>query len=316
MRRNLIRALAAGAVLLGMCPQVLAARLLVPVGKVVGLRIDEGSVTVAAFDDVYGGAAKRAGLKIGDDILSVDGADVDTADDLRRALQRSDGTVELSVARSGERKALTLHPEVSKDGPKLGVYVREGISGIGTVTYYDAQRGVFGALGHGVSTPAGEPAASKAGVLLPATVQAVRRGAVGKPGQLKGLVETEAIGTLTGNGACGVFGVCQPFQGEALPTGQAKVGKASILSNVEGDAVEAFSVEILRLYRREEPGRDLLLRVTDEKLLETTGGIVAGMSGSPIIQDGKLVGAVTHVLVNDPQTGYGIFIENMLEAAS
>lgn len=314
MKRSVFRVLVLSALCMLTCLPTLAARLLVPVGEVVGLRLEDGSVTVAAFDEVLGAAAREAGVQVGDVILSVDGAPVASARDLKEALQRSDGTVCLTVRRGEDQKQLRLCPAVSGEGPKLGVYVREGVSGIGTVTYYDPDSGTFGALGHGITTA---DAAAREGSLLPATVLSVRKGLVGKPGQLKGAVEADPIGTLRRNCALGVFGSCRPFAGEALPTGQAKPGQASILSNVEGDSVEAFSVEILRLYHRQEKtGRDLLLRVTDEKLLNTTGGIVAGMSGSPIIQDGKLVGAVTHVLVNDPTTGYGIFIENMLDAAA
>ena len=272
---------------------------------------------MAAFDERHGQAAKAAGLKPGDDILSVDGKRIDSANDLQQALRRSDGTVELTVLRGGQEKRLKLSPVISDTGPKLGVYIREGISGIGTVTYYDPRTGAFGALGHGVSNEAGGKGDVTGGTLLSANVQSVRKGLAGKPGQLKGSVTGEVLGTLERSCPLGVFGRCEDFPGQALPVGQAKPGQAQILSNVQGQTVETFSVEILRLYDRpERQGRDLMLRVTDERLLELTGGIVAGMSGSPILQDGRIVGAVTHVLVNDPTTGYGIFIENMLEAAA
>ena len=155
-----------------------------------------------------------------------------------------------------------------------------------------------------------------------AAVVSVRKGACGAPGQLMGaLKEAEPMGTLYKNTNCGVFGTTQSgWTGQMLPVGTAaevKTGPATILSTVQGDAVQEYSVEILKVYPNAgTSGRNILLHITDETLLDATGGIVQGMSGSPIIQDGKLVGAVTHVLVNDPTTGYGIFIENMLDAAA
>lgn len=295
-----------------------AERMLVPVGKVVGLSLNEGSVTVVAFDESLGQAARSAGLQVGDEILSVDGLAVDSAADLHEALTRSDGKVLVTVERAGRAHELALRPAVTEKGPRLGVFVREGVTGIGTVTYYDPDSGEFGALGHGVSNTHGKLAQLLGGSIYEATVTAVKQGRAGSPGQLKGAVSAlQPIGQLRVNCSRGVFGSCGGFSGEALPLGRARTGPAKILSNVEGDAVETFSVEITRVNDSEnENGRDLMLTVTDPALLDATGGIVAGMSGSPILQDGKLVGAVTHVLVNNPDTGYGIFIENMLDAAS
>ena len=295
-----------------------AAGRLVPVGKVVGLSLTDGSVTVVAFDDELGGPAREAGIKIGDEILTVDGAAIDSAADLRAALTQSDGSITVTVSRESREHQLELMPAVSGDGPRLGVYVREGVTGIGTVTYYDPDSGTFGALGHGVSDQTGSLAQMERGQIYHATVLSVRKGECGKPGQLKGAVSsTEPMGELRTNCSFGVFGSCDPFGGEALPIGQAVEGDATILSNINGEDVESFTVRITKVSTPgTTPGRDLTLQVTDPALLNATGGIVAGMSGSPIIQDGKLVGAVTHVLVNDPSTGYGIFIENMLDAAA
>ena len=294
-----------------------AAQLLIPVGKVVGLSLSEGSVTVVAFDDTLGGPAREAGLQVGDEIVTVDATTIDSAADLHHALERSDGTVRVTVSRNQKQHELSIAPSVTADGPRLGVYIREGVTGIGTITYYDPDSGTFGALGHGVSDARGKLAQMNTGSIYPASVVSVKPGQTGKPGQLKGSVSGAVpIGQLQRNCPYGVFGSCKRFSGEALPVGKAVQGPAEILSNINGDAVETFSVEITKLFDEDnDTGRDLMLCITDPQLLHVTGGIVAGMSGSPIIQDGKLVGAVTHVLVNDPQTGYGIFIENMLEAA-
>ena len=318
MKKMVFRAIWSVALSLAVCVSAAAAQMLIPVGRVVGLSLSEGSVTVVAFDEKLGSAARSAGLQIGDEIVSVDGVQVDCAADLHQALKHSDGTVRLSIIRDRQEKQLDVKPAVSDAGPRLGIYIREGISGIGTVTYYDPDTGSFGALGHGISNARGSIARMESGRIYAATVTSVKPGQAGKPGQLKGAVSAaQPIGQLRINCGMGVFGSCEAYSGEALPVGQARTGPAQILSNVHGDAVETFSVEIVRLYDREgETGRDMMLCVTDPELLETTGGIVAGMSGSPVLQDGCLVGAVTHVLVNDPTTGYGIFIENMLDAAA
>ena len=301
---------------------VFAQDLLIPGGQVIGLQLCNHTVTVAAFDDTLGSDSKAAGLQIGDEILSVNGHPTGSAQDVCAALDRSDGTVELRVNRGGKEKRLKVKPRVTDQGPRLGVYLRDGVTGIGTVTWYDPDSGAFGTLGHGVNSADGQLLEMTKGSAYDAQVAAVKKGVAGEPGQLKGAVAAgQEVGTLYRNTQQGVFGTStRGWKGEALPVGEAedvRTGPAVIRSTVSGDTVREYSVEILKIYPGSRPdGRNLLLKVTDPALLEATGGIVQGMSGSPIIQDGKLVGAVTHVLVNDPQTGYGIFIENMLEAAS
>ena len=176
-------------------------------------------------------------------------------------------------------------------------------------------------MGHGVNDSKGHLAALKTGSAFPAEIISVKKGTCGNPGQLKGDAQALSVcGTLLRNTPQGVFGIStQGWRGEPLPVAdyeEVVAGPASIRSTVAGNAVQEYSVEILKIYPEDKPdGRNFLLKVTDPALLSATGGIVQGMSGSPIIQDGKLVGAVTHVLVNDPTRGYGIFIENMLDAA-
>ena len=319
MNRRILRGLTAAVLIISYSIPARAAKLLVPVGEVVGLSLSEGTVTVAAFHESYGAAAREAGVKIGDEIVSLDGTAVDSAQDLYDALKRSGGTVTLQLRREGRDRQVRLSPAATADGPRLGVYIREGVTGIGTVTWYDPDRGTFGCLGHGISDSRGTLAPMESGWVYEAAVESVKRGKPGQPGQLRGAVQAQTpAGSLRSNTAFGVFGSGAKWTGEALPAAepeQVHPGPAQILSNVQGDEVSLFDVEILKC-RPDGNGRDLVLRVTDPALLEATGGIVAGMSGSPIIQDGKLVGAVTHVLVNDPTRGYGIFIENMLTAAS
>ena len=299
-----------------------AQTLLVPVGRVVGLEIGDDTVFVAAYDDTLGSAARQAGVQIGDEIVKIDGYTIDSPEDIRNALAKSDGTVELLLSGEAGQRQVSMCPAITGDGPKLGLYLRCGVTGIGTVTFYDPETGEFGTLGHGDSNGSGEVVPFSRGDVYRAGVMSVKRGQAGQPGQLRGVFQSaDRIGTLSANTARGVFGrVEEPWRGEALPAADSadvKAGKAVILSTVSGTEPQEYSVEILKIYPESRgDGRNMLLRVTDPALLAATGGIVQGMSGSPIIQDGKLVGAVTHVLVNDPTTGYGIFIENMLDAAA
>ena len=295
--------------------------LLVPVGQAVGLQLRDNTVTIAAFDDLLGADAKQAGLKIGDRILKVNGRPVRDIQQLREALKLTDGTARLTILRGGKELEKAVRVTVTDGGAKLGVYLKQGISGIGTVTWYDPSTGKFGALGHGVNGSGGVLLQMAEGTTYPAQVISVTRGTSGHPGQLKGSCDgTASCGKLLRNTPQGVFGTSeQGWLGEAIPVGcaeQVHLGQASIRSTVQNFATGDYSVEILKVYPASRTdGRNLLLRVTDKALLEATGGIVQGMSGSPIIQDGRLIGAVTHVLVNAPDIGYGIFIENMLEAA-
>ena len=299
-----------------------AAELLIPGGNVIGLELRDDSVTVAAFDDVLGANAKSAGLRIGDEILKIDGQSIDCTEDVRSALRACDGDVELIVERGGKQHRLVLNPRNTEEGFRLGVYLRCGVTGIGTVTYYDPQTHEFGTLGHGVSNGKGGLTDMTSGTAYEGQVNAVVKGQAGTPGQLKGSASAaDAVGTLQKNTPQGVFGTSREgWTGEPLPVAEYEeitTGAATIRSTVSGDTVQEYSVEILKIYPEDRAdNRNFLVKVTDPALLETTGGIVQGMSGSPIIQDGKLVGAVTHVLVNDPTTGYGIFIENMLDAAA
>ena len=321
MKKSAIRLLA---LLLCICMGSVTAygsEYLVPGGQIIGLELSDNMVTVAAFDDNIGQKAQQAGLCIGDKLLQIDENKVTCAEDVRKALNASNGHITVQLERQGKLETLRLTPEITAQGPKLGVYLKQGVTGIGTVTFYDPDTGKFGTLGHGVNAQDGELVNMTTGTAYAASIVSVKQGKVGQPGQLRGAVDTKnLLGVLQRNTGRGVFGVIkESWQGKALPVAastEVKTGAATILSTVSGNSVQEYSVEILKIYpKTKEADRNLVIRITDERLLETTGGIVQGMSGSPIIQDGKLVGAVTHVLVNDPTRGYGIFIENMLDAA-
>ena len=195
------------------------------------------------------------------------------------------------------------------------------MAGIGTVTYYDPETSCFGALGHGITdvdTAVLMPFSN--GSILPSTVKAVKRGASGAAGELRGEFDLNCdLGGLYANTTAGVFGTVEEAafleDAEAVPIGSPVPGKAVIRSNVQGDTVEEFEIEIMKVIQNPTDEREMVICVKDPDLIAVTGGIVQGMSGSPVLQNGKLVGAVTHVLLNDPTKGYGISIETMLNAA-
>lgn len=297
------------------------ARELVAVGQIVGLELQDGTVTVADFEKDLGTAAVAAGLEVGDQILRINDKNITCAEDVRKALNSSKGTVTVTVRRGSREITCSITPEITSTGPKLGLYLRQGITGVGTVTWYDPETKQFGTLGHAVTNADGQLLKLVRGSAYEAAVTAVRKGRSGEPGQLMGCAASKIpVGTLTRNTAQGVFGTSGiSWQGRTVETAaweEINTGPASILSTVSGSEVQEYSVEILKIYpQSRQTGRNLLIKVTDPRLLSATGGIVQGMSGSPLVQDGKLIGAVTHVLVNDPTMGYGIFIENMLDAA-
>ena len=269
-----------------LCQSVSAQRLLVPGGQVIGLELADNTVTVAAFDEALGSQAKAGGLEVGDKILRIDRQAVRSAQDVRQALQQSDGSVDVSVLRGGKEKQLQLTPQITAQGPRLGVYLKQGVTGIGTVTWFDPDSGKFGALGHGVNAPGGQLIQMESGNIYESAVLSVRKGKVGDPGQLLGtLCGAEPIGSLEKNTVQGVFGTARArWQGQPLPVAEGKqvrTGSATIRSTVQGSAVQEYSVEILKIYpNSSDSGRTMLLKVTDPQLLSTTGGIVQGMGVS------------------------------------
>ena len=319
--KNMFRRIATAVLCVYLLSGIVFAKDLVPVGEVVGLELRNRQVVVAGFDEKQGAAAKTAGLRDGDVIQKMDNISITCAEDVHKALQQSDGVVTVEINREGKVSTLQLTPQITKDGPRLGVYLRQGITGIGTVTWYDPETKQFGVLGHGVNDSSGNLLPMAQGSIYRAKVMTVKKGKIGEPGQLYGAIEApQPVGILKANTHQGVFGSAdQPWEGEAIPVAaldEIKTGDAVIRSTVSDNTVREYSVKILKIYPKTKSScRNLLLKVTDPALLSVTGGIVQGMSGSPILQDGRIVGAVTHVLVNDPTTGYGIFIENMLRAA-
>lgn len=296
---------------------------LVPVGRTVGLELETDGIYVVSFEGGESGSpAEAAGLRVGDRILAADGQPLTRAEALREAAARSEGeAVILDVERNGRAMQFAVRPAARDGGWYLGLRVRDRIAGLGTVTFFDPDTGLFGALGHGVGG-GDAPLEIRGGAATKTEVTEVRRGQAGTPGTLFGqALGGEALGTVEQNTDRGLFGHGDPeaLIGPAVPLAdpaEVTPGPAELWCSVAGDETVAYAVEIEAVRFDPEHCRDLRLVVTDPRLLERTGGIVQGMSGSPILQNGKLVGAVTHVLVRDPTRGYGILIGHMLEAAA
>ncbi len=303
---------------------------LIPIGHTVGIKMSAEGVLVVQLSDVQTGdgtacPARDAGIAEGDMIVSVNGASISSNDDLQKQIALSGGQpVELEVVRDGASQTITATPCADEDGVyRIGVLARDSMAGIGTLTYVDPETGAYGSLGHGIcDSETGVLMPLKEGSLIYSIVGSVQRGEVGEPGALQGEFTTDGtLGTVEENTESGIFGTMTDSSLyaslESVPVAsedEIQVGDAEILTNVEGDVVEKYSVQVIKVYPADDKyGRGMMLRVTDPELLEKTGGIVQGMSGSPVLQNGKIIGAVTHVLVNDPTCGYAINIERMLE---
>lgn len=286
-------------------------RTVIPLGKAVGIKLFSDGVLVVGLSPVetetgasYPG--RDCGLKTGDVITHINGGEVDTIEEVQALVaQCEDEPLTIQAVRGQRQLQLTAAAvENNKGVYQLGVWLRDSMAGIGTMTFYDPDSGVFGALGHGINdvdTSMLMPLES--GSIMPASVSDVKRGESGAPGELHGQFDlTRDLGTLYANTNLGIFGqMPQETVGSAVKPvevafrAQVETGPATILSNVRGDEVEEFDIQITHLYPDGDGTRSMMIQVTDPELLDATGGIVQGMSGSPILQNGRLVGAVTHV---------------------
>lgn len=301
----------------------------VPSGEIFGVKIFTDGVLVVGMDDVFTSAgaknpAKEAGLEIGDTIQSVNGTKVDTVEELTAALHGGGETLELEINRDEKTETvrLTLAQSQNDGAYKAGLWVRDSTAGVGTLTYYDPQTGRFGGLGHAIcDLDTGTIMPLKSGVAVETVISGCYKGSAGVTGELCGVFQEKTLGALEQNCSAGVFGQLEAYDANAraLPVAtkqEVQTGVAQIVSSVDAQGPKLYDVQIVKVYpNSDENGKSMILEVTDPELIEKTGGIIQGMSGSPILQNGMLVGAVTHVFVNDPLQGYGIFAETMLEAS-
>ena len=295
-------------------------RKLIPGGGVFGIRIACDGVLVVGQRE-GGSVGFDAGLQQGDLIVSAAGVKVGTVQDLTDAVKGAGGRpITLSVLRDGRTLPITVSP-VRYDGGdwQLGIFVRDNAAGIGTVTFVDPETGAFGGLGHAIGDgKSGKPIRVKHGTVTWVILDGIKRGRAGDPGELRGMLRPGGIGSVESNTECGVFGrLAEIPAGEPIPVApqdEVRAGSATILCTLKNGSVGEYAVELGDLSSKTGCARCFSVRVTDPALLALTGGIVRGMSGSPILQDGRLVGAVTHVMVSDPTRGYGVFIDSMLRA--
>lgn len=302
---------------------------LVPGGNLIGIRLKTDGVLVVGtecFESQNGNVspADTAGIKVGDTLKTVDDIKITDNAQLSEIISSSGGnSLDVEIIRDGETVAVTMTPEISSvtGEYKCGLWIRDSTGGIGTLTYCDIESGEFGSLGHGIYDPdTGKLIPTEMGEICNATLNGVTKGTNGTAGELKGIISGDAYGSIISNNENGIYGNVDYFANalDILPVAfldEITTGKAEIISTVRNNKTEFFEIEIEKIHKSAE-NKNFIIKVTDEELLSITGGIVQGMSGSPIIQNGRIVGAVTHVFVNDPTKGYGIFIDNMLNAAS
>lgn len=307
-----------------------APREVIPGGMAFGVKYyAKGAIVIGVCDvETASGLvspARDAGLEVGDVIISAGGSEIAGLEDLLQLVEECGGQkIEIEYTRNEQPMTTVVKPVIDRTANtyRIGVWVRDSTAGIGTITFIDAKTKRFGGLGHGIND-------SSTGMLMPfgkgsiveVDITGVTKGRKSLPGELKGEFVGKELGTLCANTEVGVFGTYHSLPGglaSPIPVGSRndlKTGKATVRCSADG-TMRDYEIEIVEIYDDAGRTKNFLIRVTDKKLLDITGGIVQGMSGSPIIQNGKLVGAVTHVLISDPTKGYGILIENMLETAN
>ena len=290
-------------------------------GTPFGLKIFTNGVIVIEIDE-NNSPAQNAGLKINDIITKADNILINSNEQLKEIIKNSKGNkVTLTVKRNEEILTKTIIPKKDTDNNYvLGMWIRDSTAGIGTVTYFDPQCKTFGALGHGIcDKDTNMLMPLRDGEIQSATISNCTKGTDSSIGGLNGYFNNDKIGDITINNGFGIYGNYQNTDCtrmvDVAKDEEIQIGTANILSTIDGTTPKEYSVEIEKVNISDNNGQNLVIKVTDEDLISKTGGIVQGMSGSPILQNGKLVGAVTHVFINSPQKGYGIYIGNMLNAA-
>ncbi len=298
-------------------------------GMPFGVKFFSGNMTVSGFTEVDSengsvSPAFEAGMRENDVIIKLNNKKVQTAEEVTRTVEESDGKALIFFCkRNNEDITFTVTPvkSISAGTYKIGIWIKDSTAGIGTVTYIDPETGEFGGLGHGIcSSETGELMPIRRGIVSEVKISGIDKGEVGSPGELKGYFSSGKIGIVTKNSDEGVFGIFTNVKRNPQYTSpitvaskdETKTGKATVLCTLSSNEIQEFDIEII-CDNSDANAKSFAVVATDPDLIAETGGIVQGMSGSPIIQDGKLIGAVTHVLVNDPTHGYGIFIENMLK---
>ena len=303
----------------------------VPSGMPFGIKMYTDGVLVVGMSDVDTpngpkNPAKEAGIKVGDVLVMIDGKPVNTTEEVAAIIEKAGGRKMCFKIRRGNitfDMYFSCVKSVNENCYKAGLWVRDSSAGIGTMTFYIPGSNIFAGLGHAIcDVDTGEPLPLATGEVVPARIYSIVKGISGEPGELRGGFEGGTMGQLSINCETGIYGTLNktPILGQPVPVAmkqQVKAGPAKILTTISGTTPELYDIKIEQVrYNDSSPTRNMIISITDQRLLEKTGGIIQGMSGSPILQDGRLVGAVTHVFVNDPTKGFAIFAENMLKTAN
>ncbi|MDY4078354.1 MAG: SpoIVB peptidase [Clostridium sp.] len=306
-----------------------------PGGDSVGVRLSSNGVLVVGYSKIKSkgeekeSPAKEVGIEIGDLITKVNNKTVKRCSEfISKVKECKNKKITLEIERGNETITKEVVPKKEENNEyKLGIWIRDSTAGVGTLTFFDEETGKFGALGHPVTDGDTNKLFSiEEGDILESSILSVKKGEKGNPGELRGIFldESNPIGKIEKNTQCGIFGCNKENLKEYNKNSPMKVGfkeeiqlgKASIITTIDESGPKEYEIEIVKLFNQEEPtAKSMVIKVTDPELLEKTGGIVQGMSGSPIIQNNKIIGAVTHVLINKPDVGYGVYIDWMLKDA-
>lgn len=302
----------------------------IPLGNAIGMKLYTKGVLVVGMSQINTEENEKkkpyenSGIEQGDTILAVNNNEIENTDDLIEEVNKSDGKpISITYMKNNETLETSITPVKSKDEYKIGLWVRDATAGVGTLTFYEPSTNSFMALGHGISDIDTEKIVDIAnGELITANIISIKKGAKGEPGEIKGAIDSgNKIGNISKNTNLGVYGIVTnksyldlSSEMEVATRSEIKEGKAQIICQLDNTGKKTYDIEIEKIYTmNNENNKSMLIKVTDEELLEKTGGIIQGMSGSPVIQNGKFVGAVTNVLVNDPTQGYAIFADMMIK---
>ena len=300
----------------------------VPVGSAIGMKLYTDGVLVVGMSEIEGKRPyENSGIQEGDRIIQIDQNEIDSTEDLIDVVNNSKGnSVSIQYVHNEETITTSITPVKNQDNEyKLGLWVRDAAAGVGTLTFYEPNSKMFASLGHGIlDVDTSSLIKIENGELVTTNILSITKGKKGEPGEIRGTIETGTdIGDISKNTSFGVFGilnkpsyisVSQEDEMEVALRNEIKTGKAEIICELENGKREHYEIEIQKVFvNNNQDNKSMLIKVTDKNLLNKTGGIIQGMSGAPIIQNGKFIGAVTHVLVNDPSLGYGVFADMMLK---
>lgn len=304
----------------------------IPLGTAIGMKLYTKGVLVVGMSQISTISNEKtkpyenSGIEQGDMIVAVNNKEVSTTEELIEEVNKSNGnSVKIKYLKNNETQETSITPVKSKDNYKIGLWVRDAAAGVGTLTFYEPSTNSFMALGHGISDIDTEKIVEISnGELITANIISIKKGEKGNPGEIKGTIDCgNKIGEISKNTNLGVYGnvtnknyldIDYSNELEVAARNEIKEGKAQIISQLDNDGKKEYDIEIKKIYTtNNEDNKSMLIKVTDENLLNKTGGIIQGMSGAPIIQNGKFIGAVTNVLVNDPTQGYAVFADMMIK---